>query len=64
MLEFEINEIRYVEAWCMQYIGPRMYYIHNSIGGEGWRIKRQGNKSLVAIEDDNHALMAMLKFGK
>jgi hypothetical protein len=29
------------EQWLAKNIGPRMHYIHNSIGGQGWIAKRQ-----------------------
>lgn len=66
MREFKVdrNNIRGVEAWCMRYIGPRMYYLHTQIGGQGWIIKQPGSSnSRVIIEDDKVALMAMIKFG-
>ena len=63
MKEFNISKPAEVEAWCLQFIGPRMYYLHNKIGGQGWTIRRQLPLSKVAIEDDKHALMAMIKFG-
>ena len=62
MKEFKVSSLGKAEAWCMKYIGPRLYYIHNKIGGAGWRIMR-GHKSseiLLCIEDDKTALMAML----
>jgi len=66
MKEFKINKPQEVEAWCMRYVGPRMFYLHTQIGGQGWVIKRAplGAPATVAIEDDKHALMAMIKFGK
>ena len=66
MTEFEINYFnsKDVEQWCMRYIGPRMYYLHKQIGGQGWTIKGHlSPRPKVAIEDDKHALMAMIKFG-
>jgi len=65
-MEFKTSDYHQVEAWCMRYIGPRMYYLHNRIGGQGWTIKRAtlGGPATIAIEDKHHALMAMLKFGK
>lgn len=64
MKEFKINKPREVEAWCLRYIGPRMFYLHNKIGGQGWVIKHpQSANARIIIEDDNHALMAMIKFG-
>ena len=60
MLEFKVPATRFAEAWCLKHIGPRLYYLHNSIGGEGWRILRRNNQTYVCIEDDKTALMAML----
>ena len=62
MLEFKVETVRHAEAWCLKHIGPRLYYLHDKIGGQGWRITR-GYKSpdaIVCIEDDKKALMAML----
>jgi len=65
MKEFKINNPREVEAWCMRFIGPRMYYLHTQIGGEGWIIKQsKSSYAMVTIEDDKQALLAMIKFGK
>ena len=64
MKEFKIKETHEVEAWCMRYIGPRLYYLHTQIGGQGWIIKQpRSSYARVTIEDDKHALMAMIKFG-
>jgi hypothetical protein len=40
VMEFKTKNYHEVEAWCMKNIGPRMYYLHNQIGGQGWVIKR------------------------
>lgn len=67
MLEFEVGyrDVRHVEAWCLKHISSRIFYIHTSQGGEGWRIKKSSTGNyLIAIEDDKAAIMAMLKFGK
>jgi len=29
------------EQWLAKNIGPRMHYLHNSIGGQGWIAKRK-----------------------
>jgi len=66
MTEFKINHIdtQEVEAWCMRFIGPRLYYLPKQIGGQGWMIKRQyAPAPVVAIEDDKRALMAIIRFG-
>ena len=46
----------------MKHIGPRLYYIHDRIGGEGWRIMpiRGGAEILLCLEDDKKATMAAL----
>lgn len=60
MKEFKVSKTSTAEAWCLKHIGPRLYYLHNKIGGEGWRIMRHGSDVLMCIEDDKKALMAML----
>ena len=64
MTEFKINQIGIAEAWCMRNIGPRMFYLHNSIGGRGWQILRQDNAVVLRIEDDKKATMAALTIGE
>jgi hypothetical protein len=29
------------QQWLVKHVGPRLHYIHNSIGGEGWVAKRK-----------------------
>jgi hypothetical protein len=63
MIEFKVPNISKAEAWCMKHVGPRLYYIHDRIGGEGWRImRRHGSPSevLLCLEDDKKATMAAL----
>jgi len=63
-MEFKTKNYHEVEAWCMKNIGPRIYYLHNQIGGQGWLIKRPpSNDAVICIEDKNRALMAMIMFG-
>ena len=44
----------------MKHIGPRLYYIHDRMGGEGWRIMRRQGEVLLCLEDDKQATMAAL----
>jgi len=37
------------EQWLIKNVGPRLHYIHNSIGGQGWIAKKQ--KVIVQNED-------------
>lgn len=60
MIEFKVPNIRETEAWCLKYIGPRLYYIHNNIGGQGWRIMSKHGTILLCLEDDKKATMAAL----
>jgi hypothetical protein len=62
MKEFKVKRVSPAEAWCLKHVGPRLYYLHDKIGGQGWRIMRAHKSSdvLVCIEDDKKALMAML----
>jgi hypothetical protein len=63
MTEFKINQIGIAEAWCLRNIGPRMFYLHNRIGGQGWQIVRQGSTVVLRIDDDKKATMAALTIG-
>lgn len=44
---------------CEQYVGPRSYYLHNRVGGNGWEVKRGIGKIHVKI--DNEALATFIK---
>jgi hypothetical protein len=56
------------EQWLAKNIGPRMHYIHNSIGGQGWIAKHTWAPSMVnkqwvlTIEDDRYATFFSLMF--
>lgn len=56
------------EQWLAKNIGPRMHYIHNSIGGQGWIAKQQWDPGMVSrswhltIEDDRYATFFTLMF--
>ena len=60
MIEFKVSSVGKAEAWCMKHIGPRLYYIHDRMGGQGWRIMRRRGEVLLCLEDDKQATMAML----
>jgi hypothetical protein len=59
------------EAWLAKNVGPRLHWIHNSIGGKGWIAKRtyayDGDMPTRVIwqltfEDDRHATWFSLMF--
>jgi hypothetical protein len=60
MIEFKVPSVGKAEAWCMKHVGPRLYYLHDRMGGEGWRIMRKGGRVLLCLEDDKKASMAAL----
>ncbi len=64
MNEIIISDIGRTEAWCMKHIGPRLFYLHNRIGGTGWMIDRYNGKTILRIQDKHQYLMALIKFGK
>jgi hypothetical protein len=39
------------EQWLAKNIGPRMHYLHNSIGGQGW-IAKQHNEPVTHETSD------------
>ena len=56
------------EQWLAKNVGPRMHYLHNSIGGQGWIVKNEWEPSMVqkrwylTLEDDKLATFFMIKF--
>jgi len=56
------------EQWLAKNIGPRMHYIHNSIGGQGWIAKYQWAPGMVSrewvltLEDERYATFFTLMF--
>ena len=56
------------EQWLMKNVGPRMFYLHNSIGGQGWEAKNQWDPGMVSkkwyltLEDEKLATFFILKF--
>jgi hypothetical protein len=57
------------EQWLAKNIGPRMHYLHNSIGGQGWIAKMEKysrydlpNTWMLTLEDDRYATIFLLMF--
>jgi hypothetical protein len=66
------------EQWLTKNIGPRMHYIHNSIGGEGWIAKLHNEQVIthdeggsytrhqrvwkLTLEDERFASWFLIKF--
>lgn len=57
-----------MEQWLAKNIGPRMHYIHNSIGGEGWIAKTEWDPGMVkkswylTFEEDKYATIFTIMF--
>lgn len=64
MATFKVNNYNVAVEYCSKNIGPRRYWLHNKLGGEGWSITRTyyDNKTpaRLTIEDEKKALLAML----
>jgi hypothetical protein len=57
------------EQWLAKNIGPRMHYLHNSIGGQGWIAKYEKysryevpSQWTLTLEDDRYATFFLLMF--
>ena len=56
------------ELWLEKNVGPRMHYIHNSIGGQGWVAKQQWDPGVsskhwtLTLEDERYASFLILMF--
>ena len=61
--EFGFNQ----EQWLCKNVGPRMHYLHNSIGGQGWIAKRskypyEKTQWTLTLEDDRIASWFCIMF--
>ena len=59
------------EHWLAKNVGPRLHYLHNSIGGQGWIIKKAEStydglhyelKWTLTLEDDRLASWFLIMF--
>ena len=56
------------ENWLAKNIGPRLHYLHNSIGGQGWLAKYGWREGMVhkywelTFEDERYASFFLVKF--
>lgn len=56
------------ELWLARNVGPRLHYLHNSIGGQGWLVKNEWEPGMVnqrwylTLEDDSLATFFTIKF--
>lgn len=56
------------ELWLAKNIGPRMHYLHNSIGGQGWIAKPEWDPGMVTkrwyltLEEDKYATIFTIMF--
>lgn len=40
-VSIRVKNLKQIETYCSGNISPRRYYLHNALGGEGWRIFRK-----------------------
>ena len=56
------------ESWLAKNIGPRMFYLHNAIGGQGWVARYVWSEGVVhkywslTLEDERYASFFLIKF--
>ncbi len=63
MTEFKVRDFYGAAEWCEKNIGPRLFWIHSSIGGSGWHLSQRDYRSdnvILKIDDDKKALLAIL----
>jgi hypothetical protein len=40
MTEIEVDcDFQWLAEQCEQHVGPRLFYLHNRIGGKGWDVR-------------------------
>ena len=66
MIELELNCLfTDLADLCHTHIGPRKFWLHNQIGGEGWDVRpgyyRNGAKTIARFDNPKMATYIMLK---
>jgi len=65
MIEVELNcSFTELAEKCEQHIGPRKFYLHNRIGGEGWDVRPVGRYrpgTIARFDDPKMATYILLK---
>lgn len=52
------------EQWILHNVGPRMFYLHNSLGGEGWILRRNYETKTweLSFQEERDAIMFNLRW--
>jgi hypothetical protein len=66
MIEVEVNcRFTDVAELCEKHVGPRKFYLHNLIGGEGWDVRPGVSggiyQTFARFDDHKMASFIMLK---
>lgn len=65
MIELELARgFQWVAIQCEKHVGPRKFYLHNRIGGEGWDVRPVNSdrgRSIVRLDDPKMATYILLK---
>jgi len=64
MIEIEIDcGFQRVARECEQHVGPRKFYLHNRIGGEGWDVRptQDRGKTIARFNNPQMATFIQLK---
>ena len=64
-LTVDYSRVNLIIDHCERTIGPRRYYLHTAIGGEGWAIVRcvDSLDFTVETEDEYATTILALKYG-
>lgn len=60
MIILKSNQINSTIRWCSKNIAPRQFFLHNLIGGNGWKIFISRD-SLWYLETDDPSLETYVK---
>jgi hypothetical protein len=60
MIILESKQVSSTIRWCSKNIAPRQFFLHNLVGGNGWRVFISRN-SLWYLETDDPSLETYVK---
>lgn len=53
-MSIRVRHYTEVVDYCTEHISPRRYYLHNQIGGLGWRVFRNKGYWELEIDDEKN----------
>lgn len=56
------HQLGHIMSYCYENISARRFFLHNQIGGEGWKLYNDSKGWHLTTDDPRHLTFISLKF--